>query len=84
MIAPQSITRRHERSRRGWQSISLMSQNCDLLSFTDFRNKTEFSDLEDLKTLAKPTLFRLQTREPFMASPLPKAEAELMSSGLTK
>jgi hypothetical protein len=42
------------------------------LSFTDFRNKTEFSDLGDVKNLAKPTLLRLGTREPVMASPLLK------------
>jgi len=61
-----------------------MSQNCDPLGFTDFRTKTEFSDLGDVEEFAKPTLFRLRTREPRMASPLLKADAELMSSGLTK
>jgi len=61
-----------------------MSQSCDPLGFTDFRSKTEFSDFGDVKNLAKPTLFRLGTCEPLMASPLLKADTELMSSGLRK
>lgn len=59
-----------------------MSQNCREPSFTDFRTKTEFSDLEIRKNVTKLRLFRLRLGEWLMASSLPKARPELMSSGL--